>query len=98
MAVLAFGGADVIAFVSAHPGAIGYVSAGLVSSQVKVVGVEGDRPTPARIADGTYPLSQPFYLIAPKEPDGAAKRFVDFCLGAQGQSIVARQYLPVRAK
>jgi len=96
MAVLVIGGADVVTFVSATPGAIGYVSAGLVTSQVKVVGVEGSLPTAARVADGTYPLIQPFYLIAPQEPAGAARQFVDFCLGAQGQSLIARQYVPVR--
>ena len=77
-ALLATSSADVLEFVSTHPAAIAYVSAGWVSSDVKVVAVEGARPTPAHIADGKYSLVQPFYLIAPREPTGAPRQFHRF--------------------
>lgn len=95
-AVLLPGGPDVVEFVAAHPGAIGYVSQGLVSGQVKAVPIEGIAPTAEMIAGQRYGLVRPFYLAATEEPHGAARAFLDFCLGAEGQAIVGLNYVPVR--
>jgi phosphate transport system substrate-binding protein len=96
-AVVMPGGTAVIAFVAKHPGAIGYVSQGLVSPKVRAVPIEGLAPVPELIADRSYPLVRPLYLVAPQEPTGVARQFVDFCLSAEGQAIVAQRYAPVRA-
>jgi len=76
---------------------------------VSTVRIEGAPPDLERIyrssrtdpaapagADSQYPLTQPFFLVAPQEPAGAARLFVDFCLGAPGQAVVAEQAVPVR--
>ena len=99
-ALLRMDGAAVVEYVAAHPAAIGYVAHGHVSGQVKALRVEGVPPVPANVADGSYRLSLPIYLVAPsaREPSGAARRFVDHCLSAQGQSIVAQRYAPVRGR
>jgi phosphate transport system substrate-binding protein len=98
MAVLMPSSAAVVDFVAAHPGAIGYVSRGHVGPQVKTVSIEDMPPTPEHVADGSYHLSQPIFLIAPREPTGVVRQFVDFCLGTEGQKIVAEKYVPVRNK
>ena len=82
--------------VAAHPEAIGYVSAGYLSKEVKALVVEGVRPTPETVSAGTYHLTRPLFLIASREPTGAARSFVDFALGSEGQGIVGQHYGQVR--
>ncbi len=96
MAVVMPGSEAVVEYVAAHPGAIGYVGQAYVSDQVRAVDVEGRSP---RAIDGQvadYPLVQPLLLAATKEPTGPARQFVDFCLSAEGQAIVAQKHVPVR--
>ena len=95
-AIVAPSSASVVDYVRAHPSAIGYVSRGYAGSGVRVVPVEGLSPAPENIHDGGYHLAEPFYLVARKEPTGAARQFVDFCLSPEGQRIVATGYVPVR--
>ena len=48
------------------------------------------------IADGTYPMSRPLFLLTDGEPKGQAKIFVDFMLSPAGQEIVrGHDYLPL---
>ena len=95
-AVIMVGSDAALAYVEEHRGAIGYVSQAHTSSLVKAVAIEGLRPSPADIERGGYLLVEPFFLTAPNEPDGAPRAFVDFCLGVEGQAIVAKSYVPVR--
>jgi len=63
---------------------------------VRTIAIEDVAPGPEQVSDGTYPFSLPLYLVAREEPTGAARAFLDFCLSAEGQRIVARRYVPVR--
>ncbi len=96
MAMLMPGGEAVVEYVATHPEAIGYVSQGRVSGRVKAVRVEGLLPGRAEVENGGYPLLQPLYIVALREPVGTARQFVDFCLRPEGQAIVAREHVPVR--
>lgn len=101
MAVLRLSSAEMAAWVAAHPAAIGYVALGALEgvperAKVKVLAIEGVAPGPEPVASGAYPLSLPLYLVAPAEPTGVAREFLDFALGPEGQRIVARQYVPVK--
>ena len=98
MAVLMPSSTAVVGFIATHPGAIGYVSQGHLSRRIKAVALEGTLPALENIAGGSYHLARPFYFVALGEPEGAAREFVDFCLGEEGQAIVAQRYGPVRAK
>ena len=95
-AAIMVGSEAVVAYVQEHRGAIGYVSQAHVSSEVKAVSIEGLRPSPADIQSGGYRLVEPFFLVAPHEPGGPPRAFVDFCLSADGQALVAKGYVPVR--
>jgi phosphate transport system substrate-binding protein len=105
-AVLRLGSAAAVEYVAGHPAAIAYVAHGVLATAasantdapVKALRIEGTPPTPVYVADGSYRLSLPLYLAAPDEPSGAARQFVDYCLSARGQALVARQYVPVRAE
>ncbi|MBN1641876.1 MAG: substrate-binding domain-containing protein [Anaerolineae bacterium] len=88
----------VAAYVASHPGAIGYLSRGAVPPGVSALRVDGLLPVPGEIRTSGYPILQPFQFVAPGEPSGAARAFVDFCLSAEGQAIVAQGYAPVRVE
>jgi phosphate transport system substrate-binding protein len=104
MAVLMPSNAAVLDYVAAHPGAMAYLSAAYVGARgiaagelgVRAIQLEGAPPEPQYVAGGRYPLSEPFFLVAAGEPTGAARQFVDFVLGTEGQRIVGRYAVPVR--
>jgi phosphate transport system substrate-binding protein len=96
-AALVMPGSQAVAdYVATHPQAIGYVSMGYLSEKITALAVEGVMPTPKTVADGTYHLARPLFLIALEEPDGAPRSFVDFALGPEGQEIVGQVYGQVR--
>ena len=80
----------VVEYVAQTPGAIGYVSTAWVDDRVRVLPVEGVLPTPATIADGSYPLSRPLYLAATAEPAGEVREFAQWVLGPEGQIIIGK--------
>jgi phosphate transport system substrate-binding protein len=103
MAVVQFDSAGVAQFVADHPQAIGYLARGYLTLRenpelpIRAVRVEDISPAPESIADGSYRLSLPLFLVSPDEPDGVARQFVDYCLSTEGQALVAQEYVPVRA-
>ena len=82
----------VVEYVAQHPQAIGYVSMGQLSDQVKVLRIEEVIPTPKSVRQGAYHLLRPLFLVTHQEPTGEIKNFVDFVLSPTGQSIVGKKY------
>ena len=74
--------------VSDDPGAIGYISLGLVDNTVKALDLGGIVPSRANVVNGTYNLSRPFLFLTLKPPVGLVKDFIDFTMSAQGQQIL----------
>jgi ABC-type phosphate transport system substrate-binding protein len=78
-------------FVSLQANAIAYVPTGRITSTVvppvKVLGINGQLPTPANIASAAYPLGRMLNLIAPSEPQGELRLFVAWALDSEGQRI-----------
>jgi phosphate transport system substrate-binding protein len=84
--------------VSSNPGAIGYISLGLVDSSVKPVQLDGVDPTDANIDAGKYPLVRPFLFVTKGDPTGIAKEFIDWVRGPEGQVITRKEgLLPPKA-
>lgn len=53
-------------------------------------------PTSALVADGTYPLNRPLFLLTNGPPAGDAKQLVDYVLSPEGQKLVKKHgYLPL---
>ena len=100
LAVMAFTPRMVVETVAAQPGAIGYVSMGQVTPEVKVIQVEGLVPTPESAGQGSYPITREWWLVASQAASPAADRavrdFVRFVLSPAGQQIVGRRYGRVR--
>ena len=77
--------------VSKNPDAIGYVGLGYENATIKPVSVEGKIASVATVLDGSYPLSRPLNMISDGQLTGAAKAYIDWILGADGQKVVASQ-------
>lgn len=86
----------VVEYVAEHPEAIGYVSMGYLSQEVKALEIEEAAPTPKSVRRGDYHLLRPLFLITRWEPIGEVKGFIDFVLSPAGQSIVGKKYGRVR--
>ncbi len=86
----------VLEAVSRDAAAIGYGGIAYGRDGVVQVAVDGIVPTADNVRRGLYPLSRylAFYTSAP--PSGLARRFIEWCLSAEGQSIVAEVgYVPL---
>lgn len=82
--------------VSQDENAIGYISMGSLDNTVKAVKVEGVEATEANVLNGTYKISRPFLFLTSGAPDAATQGFIDFVLSADGQKIVAEEFVPVK--
>jgi phosphate transport system substrate-binding protein len=83
--------------VAADPNAIGYIGVGYETTSVKVVGVDGVKASVATVTDETYPLWRFLFMYSNGEPTGAAKAYIDWIVGADGQKVVTDQgFVPVR--
>ena len=102
MAVLRLSDDTVASYVAEHPAAIGYLAWGALQAApaalgerpVKTLAIEDVAPGPKQVASGDYPLSLPLFFVARSEPTGVERQFLDFCLGPQGQRIIAKSYAP----
>ena len=80
--------------VAQTPGAIGYVSIGFVSKDVKALPIwyNANKIIPAsldNVKTKTYPVSRDLYVITNGQPSGLAGDFIKYVLSADGQKIVA---------
>lgn len=80
--------------IAQTPGAIGYVSIGFLSSDVKALPIWYNAgkiisPTIASVKDKTYPVSRDLYVITNGQPSGLAGDFIQYILSPEGQKIVA---------
>lgn len=74
------------------PGSVGPLSSSFVTGvgQLVAVAVDGIEPAAAHVADGTYPMARPLFLVTDGQPAGAAETFVDYVLSTPGQQLVRR--------
>jgi phosphate transport system substrate-binding protein len=90
LALVAFSSQSVIEYVAGNPAAIGYVSMGYVSPEVKVLKVEGELPSPQTAAQGSYALTRELWLVTAQPETEAVEEFVKFARGPAGQQIVGQ--------
>ncbi len=80
--------------IAQTPGAIGYVSIGFLSPDVKALPIWYNAnkiiaPTIGTVKDKTYPVSRDLYVITNGQPTGLAGDFIRYILSPDGQKIVA---------
>ena len=82
--------------VAQDPNAIGYVSLGSLSDDVKAVKIDGAEATAENIESGTYKISRPFNVVTKDGLSETAQDFLNFIMSSQGQEVVADEgYIPV---
>jgi phosphate binding protein len=89
--------------IAQTPGAVGYVSIGYITSDVKAVPIwyNADKiitPSAASVKDKSYPLSRDLYIITNGQTSPLTQDFINYLLSADGQKIVANEgYVPLTA-
>jgi phosphate transport system substrate-binding protein len=86
----------VMALVMGDPAAIGYLSLGLVTDEIRAVQVDGIAPTRANVLAGRYLLVRPLLFVTHGTPSAAARAFVAYVLSDPGQRLLEAEGL-VRA-
>ena len=82
--------------VASTRGAISQLSASWADGKkVFALGIKPDSsdpvlPTPANIANHTYPMSRPLFVLTNGDPAGEAKTFIEFLLSPRGQELVRK--------
>ena len=85
------------AIVASDPNAIGYISLGMVSPEVRALTYGGVVATEETVEEGSYRLARPFLFLTRGTPSAEARGFIRFALSDEGQKLVTRAgYLPVR--
>ena len=84
----------VLQTIAQTPGAIGYVSIGFVSKDVKAVPIWYNAqkvvaPTIDNVKAKSYPVSRDLYVITNGQPSGLTGDFIKYILSPEGQKIVA---------
>ncbi len=81
----------VVTTVAGNPKAIGYISMGAMSDEVKAVKVDGVEATAENVKAGTYPVSRPFAVCTNGQLSDVAADFIDYIMSAEGQAIIAEE-------
>jgi len=79
--------------VAKDPGAIGYISLGLVDRRVKALAVDGVEAAREQIVAKKYSLVRPFLFLTKESPSGAPAEFIDFVMGPEGQGLLSAEGL-----
>lgn len=87
---------DQVAALRGQPHGIAALSAAFAAGDLRAVPIEGFPPDPHHVRSGAYLLSRPLILVARPDARPEVRRFLEFMLGAEGQAIVARRFVPVR--
>lgn len=94
-AVIQPGTGQVRSIVGSTKAAIGYISLGYVTKDVKLIRYERVMPSKTNVVNGTYELQRKLHFFTKGEPKGEALKFTEFILGdwVQG-NIVSREFVP----
>ena len=82
--------------VAQDESSIGYISIGNLDDKVKAVAIDNVEANEDNVKQGTYKISRPFLVISKGEPSPEAKAFLEWILGDEGQSIVAKKFISVK--
>jgi len=81
--------------VAETPNTIGFLSFGFLDDSVKGVAIDGVEPTVDNVKSAAYSIYRPLNMETGGAPSELAQAFLDFILSADGQAIVAEDYITV---
>jgi phosphate transport system substrate-binding protein len=92
------GNEQIAAEVGKNPNGVGYVGLAYIKAKgIKVVSIDGEMPSSEGVQQKKYSYARPTFFYTNGEPTGAAKPFVEFTLGPEGQKIVANVgFVPIK--
>lgn len=93
MARLAVSDEAALDLIASGPGAIGYVPYSAFAGDLVALEIDGVPPTLEAARRQQYPLVVPLVFVSAQEPQGAARAFLDWVLGTEGQAVVKRHML-----
>lgn len=74
--------------VAGNKKAIGYVSLGALSKEVKALKIDGVAPSAVGVKDGSYKVSRPFHVATKGDATGLAADFLAYVKSPDGQKVV----------
>lgn len=78
--------------VAGNKQAIGYISLGSLSDDVKALKIDGAAPTVDAVKDGSYKVSRPFNIVTKEGASNpAAEDFIAFIMSEEGQKVVEEE-------
>lgn len=80
--------AVVLQSVAGNKNAIGYISLGALSSDVKALAIDGVEPSVDTVNDGSYALARPFNVATCGEVSDAARDFLNYIMSDEGQAVI----------
>lgn len=79
--------------VADDPHAIGYISLGLVTDQVKALKIDGVEANVENIKERRYKIVRPFLFVFKASPERQVKNFLDYILSPPGQNLLVQEGL-----
>lgn len=67
-----------------------------MEAKVKIISVDKVVATPENTEKGMYPLKGDLFIITKGQPEGLTRKFMDFVLSDEGQSIIRKNFAGVR--
>jgi phosphate transport system substrate-binding protein len=91
------GTGQVRSVVAGTRGAVGYISFGFVTGDVRALAIDGVEPSPAAAISGTYPVRRVLHFFTKGSPDGLAKLYIDYVLSDAVQKDVVAEagFIPI---
>jgi phosphate transport system substrate-binding protein len=83
--------------VKGNSAAIGYISLGLVTKDLKALTIDGQEPSAGNVLAGKYKLVRPLLFVTKGAPSPTAQKFIDFVLSPESQKELEKEGL-IRAR
>ncbi|MBN1193585.1 MAG: phosphate ABC transporter substrate-binding protein [Coriobacteriia bacterium] len=99
-AVVLPGTGQVRAVVSEVEYAVGYISLGFVTDDVRALSIDGVEPSEAAVVAGTYDIQRVLHFFTKGPPSKDARGYIDFVLSPEVQDTIVREagFIPITAK
>ena len=99
-AVVLPGTGQVRSVIADVEGAIGYISLGFVTDDVRAVAVDGIEASEASVVEGTYPVQRVLHFFTKGDVSDVAREYMSFVLSPDVQDTIVREagFIPITAK
>ncbi|MBQ3520752.1 MAG: substrate-binding domain-containing protein [Firmicutes bacterium] len=77
--------------VAGNESAIGYISMGSMTDDVKALKIGGAEATTDNVKNGSYALQRPFNIVTKGEVAELPQDFINFIMSAEGQAIIEEE-------